>query len=51
MLKTFHAGEAFFEPAGKTILRFDNASSTEPLTFICFYLLDQNENELIRMLE
>jgi quercetin dioxygenase-like cupin family protein len=43
------AGGAFFEPAGKTILKFDNNSNTEPLTFIAFYLLD-GDQELIKML-
>jgi quercetin dioxygenase-like cupin family protein len=44
------AGSAFHEPAGKTIARFDNASSSDPLTFIAFYLLD-GDQELIEMLE
>ena len=51
LLNTLHAGDAFFEPANTKILHFDNASSTEPMTFIAFYLLDNNEHELIRMLE
>jgi len=42
-------GAAFYEPAGATILRFDNASATEPLTFIAFYLLN-GPQELIQML-
>jgi quercetin dioxygenase-like cupin family protein len=32
-------GDVFFEPAGETILRFDNRSDREPATFIAFYLL------------
>lgn len=44
------AGSAFHEPAGKVIARFDNASSSDPLTFIAFYLLD-GDQELITMLE
>jgi quercetin dioxygenase-like cupin family protein len=48
---TLHAGDAFFEPPNKTMLHFDNASSTEPMTFIAFYLLGENETELIHMLE
>jgi quercetin dioxygenase-like cupin family protein len=44
-------GDAFFEPPNQTILHFDNASDSEPLSFIAFYLLDENEHELIRMLE
>jgi quercetin dioxygenase-like cupin family protein len=49
--QTLNAGNAFFEPPNKTILHFDNASSTEPMTFIAFYLLGENETELIHMLE
>jgi quercetin dioxygenase-like cupin family protein len=33
------AGSAFHEPAGKRILRFDNASNEQPMTFVAFYLL------------
>lgn len=44
------AGEAVLEPANRKMLRFDNASDSEPMTFIAFYLLDANENELIHML-
>jgi quercetin dioxygenase-like cupin family protein len=32
-------GDVFFEPAGAAIRRFDNASASEPATFIAFYLL------------
>ena len=42
------AGEAFYEPAG-AVMRFDNASSTRPLKFICYYLLDGSQ-DLIQML-
>jgi len=49
--KTLHEGDAFFEPPNKTILHFDNASDTDLMTFIAFYLLDENDRELIRMLE
>jgi quercetin dioxygenase-like cupin family protein len=48
---TLKAGDAFFEPADTRILHFDNASSTEPMTFIAFYLLGEGENQLIRMIE
>jgi len=44
------AGQAVHEPANKKMLRFDNASDTEPMTFMAFYLLDEGEDELIRML-
>jgi quercetin dioxygenase-like cupin family protein len=50
-LKTLHEGDAFFEPLNRTMLHFDNASNTEPMTFIAFYLLDENDSELIHMLE
>ena len=42
-------GEAFYEPADTVILRFDNASDTDSLTFIACYLLDR-QRELIHML-
>ena len=43
-------GFAFYEPANTRIARFDNASPTESATFIAFYLLDESDRELIRML-
>jgi quercetin dioxygenase-like cupin family protein len=43
------AGGAFYEPAGKTILKFDNYSDEEPMTFIAFYLL-YGDQDLIKML-
>jgi quercetin dioxygenase-like cupin family protein len=43
-------GSAFHEPAGAVIAQFDNASDSEPMTFIAFYLLD-GDQELIQMLE
>ncbi|MGH9742077.1 MAG: cupin domain-containing protein [Candidatus Acidiferrum sp.] len=49
--RTLHAGQAFFEPASTRILRFNNASASEPTTFIAFYLLGASEHELIHMLE
>jgi quercetin dioxygenase-like cupin family protein len=47
---TLKAGDAFFEPPNIRILHFDNASTTEPMVFIAFYLLGAGEHELIRML-
>ena len=41
-------GSAFYEPAGRVIADFGNASDTTPMTFIAFYLLD-GEQELITM--
>jgi quercetin dioxygenase-like cupin family protein len=49
--KTLKAGDAFFEPANTRIVHFDNASATQPMAFIAFYLLGEDERELIRMLE
>jgi quercetin dioxygenase-like cupin family protein len=37
--RALNTGEAFFKPANVKILHFDNASQTEPMTFIAFYLL------------
>ena len=42
-------GSAFYGPADTVILGFDNASATEPMTFIAYYLLD-GQQDLIRML-
>lgn len=42
-------GSAFYEPADTVIARFDNASATEPMTFIACYLLRADE-PLIQML-
>jgi quercetin dioxygenase-like cupin family protein len=47
--QTLPAGSAFYEPADITIANFGNASDSEPMTFIAFYLLS-GEQELIRML-
>jgi hypothetical protein len=30
--------DGFFEPAGRTILKCDNASDSEPAEIVCFYL-------------
>ena len=37
------AGSAFHEPAGATIANFGNASASEPLTFVAFYLLNGDQ--------
>ena len=42
-------GSAFYEPAETVIANFGNASNSEPMTFVAFYLLE-GEQELIRML-
>ncbi len=36
---TLRRGDAFYEPPGATIARFDNASDIAPATFIAFYPL------------
>ena len=48
-VKTLHAGDAFYEPANHPISHFDNASSTEGLKFVAFYLTD-DDKVLIQML-
>ena len=48
-VKTLHAGDAFYEPANHPISHFDNASSTERLKFVAFYLTD-DDKALIQML-
>ena len=47
--QTLPAGSAFYEAADAVIAHFGNASETEPMTFIAFYLLD-GDQELIKML-
>ncbi len=42
--------DAFFEPAGHRILRFDNASSDKPAAITVFYLTDTRNRPLIRHL-
>lgn len=43
-------GDGFFEPAGRTILKFDNASRDEPAEIVCFYLTDADDRPAIEML-
>jgi quercetin dioxygenase-like cupin family protein len=50
VLRLLETGATFFEPAGHTILKFDNASSTEEAEIVCFYLTDGEERPLIEML-
>jgi quercetin dioxygenase-like cupin family protein len=49
-VQTLPAGSAFYEPAGKIITDFGNASDRVPMTFVAVYLLD-GEQDLITMLE
>ncbi|HEY1890704.1 MAG TPA: cupin domain-containing protein [Steroidobacteraceae bacterium] len=48
--RELRTGDAFFEAAGRTILQFDNASSTEPAEIVCFYLTDTDSRPAIEML-
>ena len=48
--KVIKAGDSFFEPAGVTTERFDNASNTEPAEIVAFYLTDSKDRALIEML-
>ena len=41
-------GDPFFEPASRTILKFDNASADEPAEIVCFYLSDAGRPEADR---
>jgi quercetin dioxygenase-like cupin family protein len=43
-------GAAFYEPADTVMVNFDNASETEPMKFIAFYLLEEGDQELIEIL-
>jgi quercetin dioxygenase-like cupin family protein len=44
------SGSAFYEPAETVISKFGNASDSEPMTFVAFYLMD-GDQELITMLD
>ncbi|WP_211212018.1 cupin domain-containing protein [Flexithrix dorotheae] len=48
--RVLQAGEAFYEPAGRPIIHFDNLSEEEPLKFVAYYLTN-GERNLIEMLE
>jgi quercetin dioxygenase-like cupin family protein len=48
--KLLKTGDGFFEPAGVTIERFDNASNTEPAELIVFYLTDSKDRPVIELL-
>jgi quercetin dioxygenase-like cupin family protein len=49
-VQLLNTGDSFFEPAGRTILKFDNASASEPAEIVCFYLADTKERPPIEML-
>jgi quercetin dioxygenase-like cupin family protein len=48
--RVLEPGHGFFEPAGQTVLQFDNLSSTEPVEIVCFYLKGNDDGPLIEML-
>jgi quercetin dioxygenase-like cupin family protein len=48
---TLCPGDAFYEPAGATVVHFDNLSDDEPATFVAFYLLPEGDDRLIVMLD
>ncbi len=37
-VRRLNTHDGFFEPAGRTILKFENASDSEPAEIVCFYL-------------
>jgi quercetin dioxygenase-like cupin family protein len=43
-------GDAFYEPAGVRVAKFNNEGDA-PAKFVVFYLLGENENETVRILE
>lgn len=49
--RTLCAGDAFFEPQGKRMAHFDNASASEKAAFVAYYLLAPGESELIEPLD
>ena len=49
--RTLKLGDSFFEPAGKRILQFDNASLTQSATIVVYYLTDSKDTPLIELLK
>ena len=39
-------GDSFYEPKNVNILHFDNAAKDKPMTFIAFYLKENNEENV-----
>jgi quercetin dioxygenase-like cupin family protein len=48
-VRTLPAGSAFYEPDGVVVANFGNASQSEPMKFVAFYLKN-GEQELIKLL-
>jgi hypothetical protein len=49
--RVLNLGDGFFEPAGHTMLKFDNASDAAPPEIVCYYLMDDDKRPAIEMLE
>ncbi len=49
--RRLETGDGFFEPARRAILKFDNASDSEPAEIVCFDLADAADQPAIEMLE
>jgi quercetin dioxygenase-like cupin family protein len=49
--RVLKAGDSFFEPAGRTILQFDNSSTNASAEIVCFYLADTKDRPAIEMLD
>jgi quercetin dioxygenase-like cupin family protein len=49
--RVLRVGDGFFEPAGHTMLKFDNASNSAPAEIVCYYLMDDDKRPAIKMLE
>lgn len=45
--RLLHQGDDFFEPAGRTVLQFDNASRVARAEIVAFYLTDGSAGPLI----
>ena len=50
-VRTLHRGESFYEPAGRRVVHFDNASSSRPAEIVAFYLAENRTGPLIEMLD
>jgi pimeloyl-ACP methyl ester carboxylesterase/quercetin dioxygenase-like cupin family protein len=46
-VRELKAGDAFYEPANVRVVRFDNASNREPASIVAFYLMGNDDHELI----
>jgi quercetin dioxygenase-like cupin family protein len=44
------AGDAFYEPANVNVPHFDNASQTDGMSFVAFYLMAGGSEEKVKIL-